>query len=31
VHQPDAARGFLGVVTHWTNATFDDLQMVEQP
>lgn len=29
VYQPDAAGDFAGVVTHWTDASFDDVQVTE--
>ncbi len=29
LYQPDAAGDFVGVVTHWTNASFDDVLFTE--
>ncbi|MET0658905.1 MAG: hypothetical protein ABW110_12185, partial [Steroidobacteraceae bacterium] len=29
VYQPDASGDYVGVVTHWTNASFDDLSIAE--
>jgi hypothetical protein len=29
IYQPDASGDYLGVVTHWTNASFDDVLITE--
>jgi hypothetical protein len=29
IYQPDASGEFVGVVTHWTDANFDDVQVTE--